>query len=156
MGSGQTGRSRGNKPSAWPMNFKARWRERSKAPAHVTASGVFLGLHPHSRPAFPTSLSQVGHLDLPAHLGGHTTGAGKGGLCHSPKPGQIVGSLARALGRAEGPLWEERTDFLQHPKLTEPQQQQEQGHGRQPPHDLEPGWGARWGTVMVGAPGALE
>lgn len=132
------------------------WNLHISALQKVWPRNTIVQTNPHSRPAFPTSLSQVGHLDLPTHLGGHTTGAGKGGLCHSPKPGQIVGSLARALGRAEGPLWEERTDFLQHPKLTEPQQQQEQGHGRQPPHDLEPGWGARWGTVMVGAPGALE
>lgn len=30
MGSGQMRRSRGSKPSAWPMNFKARWREGAK------------------------------------------------------------------------------------------------------------------------------
>lgn len=38
---------------------------------------------------------------------------------------------------------------MQHPGLTKPQQQQqEQGHGWWPPHDLRPGWGTGWGDLL--------
>lgn len=57
--------------------------------------------------------------------------------------------ILRAPGRSEGaPLGRRGTDFLQHPVLTKPQQ--EQGHGWQPPHDLRPagapsrGRGGQW------------
>lgn len=125
--------SRGNKSRVWPMSFKARWRERSQVsaqPDHCLRGSL--------RPA-STPPSCLPHFSLPTRLGGPTTGAWRRGLCCSPSPGQGIGGLLELQAEQMRPLQGGETNFLQHPGLTKPQQQQEQGCGWRPPHDLKLG-----------------